>query len=48
MLLTYILYASKLFLAKPYNVANGVFQVFRIGRILRVFKLARHSTGLQV
>ncbi len=24
-----------------------IFQVFRIGRILRVFKLARHSTGLQ-
>ncbi len=22
-------------------------QVFRIGRILRIFKLARHSTGLQ-
>lgn len=24
-----------------------IVQVFRIGRILRVFKLARHSTGLQ-
>ena len=26
---------------------SSTFQVFRIGRILRVFKLARHSTGLQ-
>lgn len=32
-----------------FNLSIGmcIFQVFRIGRIIRIFKLAKHSTGLQ-
>ncbi|XP_059087713.1 potassium voltage-gated channel protein Shab-like [Tigriopus californicus] len=33
--------------AESFDNIRRLVQVFRIGRILRVFKLARHSTGLQ-
>lgn len=33
--------------AGSFDNVRRIVQVFRIGRILRVFKLARHSTGLQ-
>ena len=33
--------------AGGFDNVRRIVQVFRIGRILRVFKLARHSAGLQ-
>ena len=33
--------------ADSFDNIRRIVQVFRIGRILRIFKLARHSTGLQ-
>ena len=33
--------------AGSFDNVRRIVQVFRIGRIMRVFKLARHSTGLQ-
>ncbi len=33
--------------AESFDNVRRIVQVFRIGRILRIFKLARHSTGLQ-
>ena len=46
-------YFVSIFLVESNTNAGGfdnirrIIQVFRIGRILRVFKLARHSAGLQ-
>ena len=34
--------------AESFDSIRRLVQVFRIGRIMRIFKLARHSTGLQV
>ena len=38
---------SKFDAGGSFDSVRRIVQVFRIGRILRVFKLARHSTGLQ-